>query len=381
MALDPFFDQPTEHSKVKTRIVSKYFSAWSNVMLTATNNRENIAYIDLFSGPGEYEDGTPSTPLQILGQAIKKNALQNLLITYFNDANPENTNVLQHKIKSLPGIGSLKNAPIIDTMEVDQSTVQYFEKIHVIPALIFLDPFGYKGLSLRLVASFLKDWGCDCIFFFNYNRIRPALSNPLVTPHMDSIFGSQRSLKLQNILKELSPDEANDLIVQELYAALTEDTNANYALRYSFKNESGARNTHDIIFATKSIKGYDIMKSIMATESTSRPQGVPSFEYNPSLLPRNIHQLDLIPYFRPLDELEIKLPIFFAGQTISMIEIFKQHNIGTKYMSANYKDALNLLEQKGKIIAKPYADKRRKVLGKVTFADRTMVNFPPFEGE
>src|SRR5207248_10024637 len=36
---------------------------------------------------------------------------------------------------------------------------------------LFVDPFGYKGLSLQLVNSVIKDWGCDCVFFFNYNRI------------------------------------------------------------------------------------------------------------------------------------------------------------------------------------------------------------------
>jgi three-Cys-motif partner protein len=196
VALDPFFDQPTEQSKVKTRIVSKYFAAWSTVMTASINERENIAYIDLFSGPGEYEDGTPSTPLHILGQAIKKDSLRERLVTFFNDAQLKNTTILRKKIKAMPGIESLKHYPEIMTLEVNQETVEFFEKIHVIPALIFLDPFGYKGLSLRLVDSFLKDWGCDCIFFFNYNRIRPALSNPLVTPHMDSIFGTQRSLNL-----------------------------------------------------------------------------------------------------------------------------------------------------------------------------------------
>jgi three-Cys-motif partner protein len=74
MATDDFFDEPKEHSKVKATIVSKYFKAWAGVMIATLRRferQEKIAYTDLFSGPGRYEDGTPSTPLEILQFAIE----------------------------------------------------------------------------------------------------------------------------------------------------------------------------------------------------------------------------------------------------------------------------------------------------------------------
>ena len=60
------------------------------------------------------------------------------------------------------------------------------------PTFFFVDPWGYKGLSLRLINSVLKDWGCDCVFFFNYNRINMGLGNDAVEKHMDALFGKER---------------------------------------------------------------------------------------------------------------------------------------------------------------------------------------------
>ena len=64
-----FFSKQTEASRLKAEIVSKYFSAWANVI--ASKGRPRIGYLDLFSGPGRYDDGNPSTPLFILENAVK----------------------------------------------------------------------------------------------------------------------------------------------------------------------------------------------------------------------------------------------------------------------------------------------------------------------
>ena len=65
---ESFFDQQTEASKLKADIVSKYFGAWANVM--ASQETEKIVYLDLFSGPGRYEDGHPSTPLLVVEEIV-----------------------------------------------------------------------------------------------------------------------------------------------------------------------------------------------------------------------------------------------------------------------------------------------------------------------
>ena len=176
MVKNSFFDEQTEQSLVKATIVSKYFEVWANVII-ATQKRYpgrssgKISYIDLFAGPGRYADETQSTPIKILKTAIEKPDIRDRLVTLFNDKDEENSRSLDKAINDLPGIETLKYKPQVENEEVGEEIVKMFEEMNLIPTLFFVDPWGYKGLSLRLVNSVLKDWGCDCIFFFNYNRI------------------------------------------------------------------------------------------------------------------------------------------------------------------------------------------------------------------
>ena len=160
-----FFAKQTKASRLKAVIVSKYFSAWANVI--ASLGRPKIGYLDLFSGPGRYDDGEPSTPLIVLENAINHwNAkVRNTIQLTFNDADPQNVTRLKREIKNNKNLHRLKIRPKTYELEVNSDFVKDFESITTIPTLSFIDPWGYKGLSLPLVRSLVKDWGCDSIFF------------------------------------------------------------------------------------------------------------------------------------------------------------------------------------------------------------------------
>ena len=252
---------------------------------------------------------------------------------------------------------------------VGDQLVKKFDEISFIPSLFFIDPWGYKGLSLRLVNSVLKDWGCDCIFFFNYNRINMGMSNPMVKPHMDSLFGEKRADILRPKLDLCNPRQRELMVIEELCQAI-KSYGSRFTLPFRFRDATGKRTSHHLIFVSKHFRGYEIMKGIMAKESSGSDQGVPLFEYSPAdFLPK---QSLLFQLSRPLDDLQDMLLGIFAGQTLSMLEIYQDHNVDTPYIKSNYKEVLKILEKNGKIIAKPNASERKKE----TFADNVLVTFP-----
>ena len=55
-----------------------------------------------------------------------------------------------------------------------------------------------------------------------------------------------------------------------------------YVLPFAFKNETGTRTSHHLIFVSKHPLGYGIMKEIMAKESSRPRAGRADFEYNPA---------------------------------------------------------------------------------------------------
>ncbi len=330
-----------------------------------------IAYIDLFAGPGRYEDGAKSTPLLILEQAIAEPAFRENLVTWFNDKDEENTSTLAKAIKELPGIETLKREPRVYTNEIGTEIVRLFESVKLVPTLFFVDPWGYKGLSLRLINSVLKDWGCECIFFFNYNRINMGLANDAVKQHMDALFGEERAAILRAKLEPMTPTERELTIVEEICEALVA-MGGKYVLPFRFRNEKGNRTSHHLIFVSKHPLGYGIMKDVMAKESSSHEQGVPTFEYNPA----TSNQPLLFELARPLDDLEEMLLDEFAGETVTMLEAFERHNYGRRYIKKNYKDVLTNLERAGMITGNPPHTQRRKIKGEVTCAESTQFTFP-----
>jgi three-Cys-motif partner protein len=202
-----------------------------------------------------------------------------MLVTMFNDLDHENVASLQAAIEAIPEVKKLKHQPRVYNHEVGTEIAKQFESMKMIPTFFFVDPWGYKGLSLKLINSVLQNWGCDCVFFFNYNRISMGLNNELVKAHMNALFGQNRADALRARLGKLSGDQKEVTIIEELSNALRE-MGGRYVLPFRFRNAAGNRTTHHLIFVSKHVRGYEIMKDVMARESSSTEQGVPSFEYN-----------------------------------------------------------------------------------------------------
>jgi three-Cys-motif partner protein len=365
-----FFESSKEQSRVKAQIVSKYFEAWAMVMMSVQDKQhgkygDRIAYIDLFAGPGRYDDGTQSTPLMILEKVIANDKLRGRLVSIFNDKDENNTRSLEEAIENLPGIDTLRYPPQIRNQEIGSEIVKMFDQMRLIPTFFFVDPWGYKGLSLQLINVVLKNWGCDCVFFFNYNRISMGLPNEIVEEHMNALFGQQRADNLRETISGSPPAERELMIVEELCQAIKE-TGKKYVLPFRFKNDSGTRTSHHLIFVSKDFRGYDIMKDIMARESSSTDQGVASFEYSPA----TVRQPFLFQLSRPLDDLEGMLLENFAGRTLTRNQIYQEHNVDRPYIPKNYRDALLNLEAAGQVLTDPASRK------KGTFGPNVKVTFP-----
>ncbi len=375
--VDSFFDEQSEQSQIKAAIVTDYFWAWAKVIINTQRRyphlAQKIAYIDLFAGPGRYQSGAVSTPLMIMERATSDPEIRDRLVAVFNDKDILNTKSLESEIGKIPAIQQLKFRPEISTGEVGENLVKEFQRAKLVPTFLFVDPFGYKGLSLQLVQSVLKDWGCDCVFFFNYNRISMGLGNTTVEEHMDALFGKQRADKLRNRfrLTDLRPHEREAFIVEEMKAAL-EEMGGEYVLPFRFRNPEGTRTTHHLFFVSKHFRGYEIMRDVMYKHSNKEGM-VANFEYNPA----DARWPSLFELLRPLDDLEEMLLKDFAGQSTNLRPLFERHSKGKGYVLKNYREVLCRMEQEGKISMSPAFSRRRKG----TIGEKVIITFPQGGGK
>ncbi len=182
--------------------------------------------------------------------------------------------------------------------------------------------------------------------------------------HMDVLFGEQRAETLREVLPQKMPEKREELVLEESAQAI-KAMGGKFVLPFRFKNAKGTRTSHSLIFVSKHFKGYEIMKDIMAKESSVTDQGVASFTYSPADASTPL----LFSLARPFDGLKEELLQAFSGQTISMQQIYERHSVDTPFIKKNYKDALLALEAERKIVANPA--KRKKG----TFADYVTATF------
>ena len=365
---EAFFEEQTEASKLKADIVSKYFSGWANVM--ASQDTERIAYLDLFSGPGRYDDGNLSTPLLVLDKAINhlnpRVCQKTLLI--FNDADSGNVQRLENEIREVNGLDRLRFRPSTSNQKIGKQIVKHFENITQVPTLSFVDPWGYKGLSLHLVRALVKDWGCDCIFFFNYRRINPGIENPSLQKPISIVFTEGILEELRQDISGKEPHERETIILAKLKEVF-KGWGMDHVLPFPFKNETGSRTTHYLVFISKHPLGYTIMKDIMGGCSSCHRQGVPSFEYNPAASRQpQLHLFKL----EPLEELKEMLVDDFAGMSLTTRDIYEKHHIDKLYVMKNYRAALLDLENERRITTNR-AERKSK---RGTFPPDMVVTFP-----
>nr|WP_083585749.1 three-Cys-motif partner protein TcmP [Clostridium kluyveri] len=237
--------------------------------------------------------------------------------------------------------------------------------------LFFIDPFGYKGISAKLINALVKDWGSDCIFFFNFNRINAAINNSKVTSLVNAIFGESVANLIRNEVTQLNAVEREELIIDKISSVLSND-NENFVLPFKFISTKRNATSHYLIFVSKHLLGYEIMKDIMYNISSEYDCGIGSFSY---ISTRNRQLNFLYSLSRPLEDLKNKLLVKFSGKTFTVKQIYDLDNINTPYVLKNYKDVLLQLEMENKIITRPPYDERRNYRGKKSMGNNVSITF------
>jgi hypothetical protein len=114
------------------RFAELSLGGWANIVLPRARAREGkIMYADLSCGPGQYRDGTRSTPLLVLDHIINTPALRDTVQTVFNDENAEFIKELESHIAKLPGIESLRYKPQLRNRVVGHDIIPRIQRIDV----------------------------------------------------------------------------------------------------------------------------------------------------------------------------------------------------------------------------------------------------------
>jgi three-Cys-motif partner protein len=260
-----FFARQTPSSRIKANIVAEYFPKYCKII--NKKKQERIAYVDLYAGPGKYNDNNPSTPLLIGKACAEDQELKQLVHLCFND-NTYIDELRSNFYEAFPD-NTFKFEPrfAAKTVGDDEDITNYLMrkrgKPNRTPTLLFVDPFGYKSINTNALANFLNGWGNEIFLFLNIKRIQAALDNNKFDDLMESLFPTTVSSLRVDRKYKASVHERLTLIVNNLFDEFQKTTSDKlYHCRFKFKEEDSVGTSHYIIHFTKHHRGYDLVKQI-----------------------------------------------------------------------------------------------------------------------
>lgn len=369
MSETEFFKSQTPSSRIKANIVANYFPKYCKIILKYPQSE--IRYLDLFSGPGIYEDGSLSTPILIGDSCNKDDNLRNVVHLLFNDNEHIETlkNHFDFRFKEKP----FKFAPRFANKTVgdDEKISSYLRKDPVkgknpYPTLLFFDPFGYKTINTRDLANFLSNWGNEIFLFFNIKRIHAAVENEKFDDLMNELFPTTISKIRKDRKYKGQVSERLSLIIENLANEFKNIVPRLHHCAFKFQEEDSNTTSHYIIHFTKHSRGFDLIKQIYNDfDNIGATLGANGdYTFDSKKLDDSIGMLDFGD--QNIETLGNALLHNFKGRKLTASKLFEEHHSSGKYCRKHYSDTLRDLVAKDKIKAKFTDNKSHSVTVLVT---------------
>lgn len=363
-----FFEKQTLSSRVKASIVSEYFPKYCKIIVKK-HMPERIGYFDLFAGPGMYEDGNYSTPLLIAKNCYNDNLLRNKVWMVFNDK--EFSEQLKQNFLRYYPEGSFEYKPhfghsiVGECEEIDK----FITKNHMkdgkneCPSVLFIDPFGYKGIDTSILSTFLNYWGNELFIFLNTKRINPALENEKFEPMMRCLFPQSFDSFKKIIRERKRVPERLQYIIDNLGNEYGRILGGNvYYTAFKFQEEDAETTSHFILHLTKSKRGFDLIKQIyndFANVGTIF-DGVNTYTFDVKKIFNPVEELFDVAS-ENIDVLKEKLYAAYEGRTISALDLYEEHQQKELYCRKHYTEALRRLFNEGKLSSVFHDNKQHTV--------------------
>jgi three-Cys-motif partner protein len=362
MTENNFFAQQTISSKIKANIVSEYFPSYCKIIVKGHMPQE-IRYIDLFSGPGIYEDGKVSTPILIARQCNQDEFLKSHVKLIFNDK--EHIEALQNNFFIEFPAGTFAKEPHFGNKTVgEDENIKVFLKRNThsgknndCPSLLFIDPFGYKGIETEVLAEFLKNWGNEIFLFVNIKRIHAAIENEKFEDLMKNLFPTTLERIKEDRRYELNTSARINLIIQclggEYQNILKQKV---YYTAFKFQEEDNEATSHYILHLTKGSRGFDLVKQIYCDFANVGTifDGVNTYTFDAKQLDKQENELFNIDEMN-IDRLKEELFSIYKGMSTTAFELFENHQKNCLYSRRHYTLALRKLVDEQKLISE-YSD-------------------------
>lgn len=354
------------HTKAKHDMLASYLDGWFPI-LASWNGR--VLFFDGFAGRGRYTDGSEGSPLVALRRLVEHRAFPKMrhreFVFYLVEANQDNAESLDREITALkaekaPWPDNVKTRVINEKFDVQAAAMidrLREQKRKMAPTFAFVDPFGYSGLPIDLLAELLNYGRSEVFINFMVGHVQRFIERDGQEKAMRDLFGISRD----EVLRNYDGTEERVRHLKNVYERqLRDKAGFEYVQSFAMINTTGNIGYY-LIHGTNHRKGVELMKDAMWKID---PDG--GCQFSDRLAGENVlFQLD-----PDLDPLRRELLRHFVGRRRIVVEDIVQHAlIHTPYRRPHVRPVLVQLE-KGNII------EVHRPPGKRQFSPGVTVSFP-----
>ncbi|MCK4858942.1 MAG: three-Cys-motif partner protein TcmP, partial [Candidatus Omnitrophica bacterium] len=237
----------------KHNIFESYLEPWAKIISNQAWVKDAY-YIDAFAGTGKYETGEAGSPVIAAKILIEYQKPTCTLHCICIERDPKRYKTLETSLNQFEGKLAIEKHKGEFLTYIDG----ILKKIEKAPAFFFIDPEGFSGMDFDKIEAVLNLPHTEILINFQYNAIQRWLKAPKVESTITKLFGTSDYKKAK---KEI------ELI--EIYKQQIRQKNA--FVRY-FRNKFPKKNRtfYYLVYATKNITGFKIMKDVIFKEESKR---------------------------------------------------------------------------------------------------------------
>lgn len=255
------------HTKAKHDILSSYLDGWYPI-LSRWNGR--ILFLDGFAGRGRYNNGEEGSPIIALRRLVRHRNFPQMSHREFKfmfvEASKPNAESLEFEIGKLkaelaPWPKNVDTTVINDKFDVTATEiVEYLreQKRTLAPTFAFVDPFGYSGLPMDLLADLLDYPKTEVFVNFMVGHVQRFITRDGQENAMRKLFG----MDVRDILADMNDANRVEHLRQVYGRQLQERAKFDHVQSFEMKNSTG-NTSYYLYHGTRHQSGVKLMKAAM----------------------------------------------------------------------------------------------------------------------
>lgn len=322
------------HTVAKHRILEEYLKAWFPIL---GRHNERILYLDGFAGPGKYSNNEDGSPIIAIKTALHHPNLKNIKIFFmFIEKDKDRLASLKSTI-----LEKFPNLPTNFTIKTFGSSFQEIlmpitEQIKsLIPAFVFIDPFGYSDFPMKIIHDILKYRRSEILITFMTGFLKRFIEIPEYKVIFDKLFGDSGWEKFNTIGKE----EKENFLINYYVSKIKEK--AKYVRHFEMRDESD-RIIYHLVFGTNNLRGLEVMKGSMF-----KVDKLQEYKFSDSTDPKQAYLIDYFSEKYWIQKAGNDLLKNFNGKMVDLDQIKEYTLVNTPYVFR--KEILSYLEKQTKI--------------------------------